>query len=181
MLPSCFCCSCCKVPLQKSDFIIHNDHFYCSQSCLTYDAQMHATFRSWKSVTRPSNHNHRCSSPRSRSQGNYTTWNNSLLDSISRRLNPTVQKSSITRCQVGLPRLFSETDSETSDSCCPGYRYDLDVKEETSCSSSDSEPEGFFLGRPIPNYRVGRGTDSPVHIKTNSVKRRQRGKNCKVS
>lgn len=179
LLPSCFFCSCCRSPLHRSEFIIHNDHLYCSQSCLAYDSQTYCTFRSQKSVNRPSNH--QCSSPRSRPPLNCRAWNDSVIDYKSRRLSPTLQESSITRCQAELPRLFSETDSETSGTWCPEYRYDLDGKEESSCSSSDSEPEGFFLGRPIPNYSLSRGTDSPVHIKSNSIKRRQRGKNCKVS
>ncbi|XP_073472029.1 prickle-like protein 4 isoform X1 [Aquarana catesbeiana] len=179
LLPSCFCCSCCRAPLHRSEFIIHKDHLYCSQSCLTYDSQMYCTFRSQKSVTRPSSH--QSSSPRSRCQLNCRTWNDSVKDYKGRRLNPTLQESSINGCQTELPRLYSETDSETSSSWHSGYRYDLEGKAETSCSSSDSEPEGFFLGRPIPNYSLSRGTDSPAHFKNNSVKRRQRRKNCKVS
>ncbi|XP_072280091.1 prickle-like protein 4 isoform X2 [Pyxicephalus adspersus] len=176
LLPSCFCCSCCKAPLPRSAFIVHEDHLYCSQSCLTYDSQVYCTFRSQRSFARPTNN--QCSSPRNRSQLNCRTWNDTVIDYKGRRLNP---NSSITRFQPRLPKLSSETDSETNGTWCPEYRNGLDGKEETSGSSSESEPEGFFLGRPIQNYSLSRGTDSPVHIKSNSVKRRQRGKNCKVS
>ncbi|XP_068125592.1 prickle-like protein 1 isoform X2 [Hyperolius riggenbachi] len=180
--PSCFCCSGCRAPLRTSEFIAHDDHLYCSQYCLSYGPQTYHPFKSQSNAARSPSP--QCCSQRSRSRLGYTSWNDCLTDNTRKGLNSNFPESlSITRCQARLSRRFSDKTSKASDLWHPGYMANqvLDGEEESSCSSSDSEPEGYFLGRPIPNYSLSRGTDSPVHIKSKSIKRQQRSKSCKVS
>ncbi|KAM9320193.1 prickle-like protein 4 [Gastrophryne carolinensis] len=176
-MPSCFCCTSCRIPLSTSEFSVHNDHLYCSHCCLLYGSRMYSSLQSQKTIKGPSNT--QCSLQRSRSWLHHTPWNDTVIDCPGNK--PSLQESSIARCQGGLARPFTATDSNTSDTWHLKCRHVLNYEEETSCSSSDSEPEGFFLGRPISNYLLTRGTDSPVPLKSTSTKRRQRSKSCKVS
>ncbi|XP_063811141.1 prickle-like protein 4 isoform X2 [Pseudophryne corroboree] len=172
-LPSCFCCFSCRAPLRMSEFMVHDDHLYCSQHCLPFDPQLHRTSSFQRSV--------QCNSHWGRSHLHCTSWRETETAWSSKRLNTSLHGSPVTRCQEGIPRLFSSTDLETADTWLPEHRQITEYEEDTSCSSSDSEPEGYFLGRPIPNYSLNRGTDSPVRGKSHSLKRRQMGKSCKVS
>uniref|UniRef100_A0A8C4QJD4 Prickle-like protein 3 n=1 Tax=Eptatretus burgeri TaxID=7764 RepID=A0A8C4QJD4_EPTBU len=80
---------------------------------------------------------------------------------------------------------FFEDDSVDSDGCC----------STCSSSSSDSEEDGYFLGRPIPHATlpsklpphiipVAFGRGASLAAKANAIgdkKRRQKGKNCIIS
>lgn len=174
-LPSCFCCSCCRTPLHRSEFMNYEDHLYCSHHCLSSGPRTHHPSKYHSNmmgalVAKSNSHIH-C-----------TTWNNTLMGSNSKPLKPSLHEAcSVSRCQEVLPRIFIGTVREPSKSWRPEHSQIMEGDEDTSCSSSDSEPEGYFLGRPIPNYSLSRRTNSPVHEKSTSMKRRHRGKSCKVS
>ncbi|KAG9485389.1 hypothetical protein GDO78_008455 [Eleutherodactylus coqui] len=174
-LPSCFCCFGCRAPLHRSEFMIHNDRLYCSQQCVSLGSRMRCPSKYRSNMVRASAAN--CSpqihcSPRS----------NSTTGSNCKQIKASVHEScSISRCEEVLPRLFVGTEREPRKSWLPEDHQIMEGEEDTSCSSSDSEPEGFFLGRPIPNYSPSRGTNLPVHGKSTFIRRSHRNKSCRVS
>ncbi|XP_056413741.1 prickle-like protein 4 isoform X3 [Hyla sarda] len=174
-LPSCFCCSYCRTPLHRSEFMIDGDNLYCSPHCLSSDPRMHC----------PSNYQSnmiRASAAKCSPRIYCSTWTNTLMKSNTKQLKPSLRETySATGCQEVLPRLFIGTGMGPSKSWHPEHSQIMEAEEDSSCSSSDSEPEGFFLGRPIPNYLFNRRTNSPVHGKSKSIKSLHRGKSCKVS
>ncbi|KAM8977230.1 prickle-like protein 4 [Pelodytes ibericus] len=192
-LPSCFCCSSCRAPLQVSEFNVHDGSLYCSENCFPCSLQIRHSSNSLTgavgnrlpipkymlyfgignlfptapchSVTHVhcSHQDHVVASEKRASNG----LNLSLQDN-----------SSVTGCQEESSQLWRDSESDTS---IPRIKGHNDLDEDTSCSSSDSEPEGFFLRSRIPKYCTSRSTPSPLHGKKQFLKRRQRGKNCKVS
>ncbi|XP_044144239.1 prickle-like protein 4 isoform X3 [Bufo gargarizans] len=174
-LPSCFCCSSCRTPLRRLEFMIHDDHPYCSQHCLSSGPGMHHPSKCHSNMTRASSENYS-------HHTHCTPWNKTIVGSNSKQIMSSLYETcSVSRCQEVLPRLCLDTGRELSESWLPEHNQIVEGVEDTSCSSSDSEPEGFFLGRPIPNYSLSRGTNSVVHGESNSIKRRHRVKSCKVS
>ncbi|XP_040280042.1 prickle-like protein 4 isoform X1 [Bufo bufo] len=174
-LPSCFCCSSCRTPLHRLDFMIHDDRPYCSQHCLSSGPGMHHPSKCHSNMTRASSANYS-------HHTHCTPWNKTIVGSNGKQITSSLYETcSLSRCQEVLPRLCLDTGREPSESWLPEHSQIVEGVEDTSCSSSDSEPEGFFLGRPIPNYSLRRGTNSLVHGESNSIKRRHRVKSCKVS
>ncbi|XP_069612487.1 prickle-like protein 4 isoform X3 [Ranitomeya imitator] len=172
-IPSCFCCSSCRTPLHRSESVIHDDHLYCSLHCLSSGPTMHF----------PSKHRNviRASDADFSPQIDCTTWKTKTR-SNGKKIKPGLHKTySATRCQELLPTIFIGTERETHKSWLPEYSQDVENEDKTSCSSSDSEPEGFFLGRPIPNYSLSEGKNSQARGKSTSIKRNDSRKSCKVS
>ncbi|XP_075709689.1 prickle-like protein 4 isoform X2 [Rhinoderma darwinii] len=146
-LPSCFCCSSCRTPLHRSEFMIREDHLYCSQHGLSANPKMHCP-----------------------SKYHLNTMRASAAD-----FSPHVYCTTLNNTMTGSKR------KEPRRAWLPENSQIMENEEDTSCSSTDSEPEGFFLGRPIQNYSLSKGTNSQVHGKSTSIKSRQSGKSCKVS
>ncbi|KAM4046201.1 prickle-like protein 4 isoform 2-T3 [Anomaloglossus baeobatrachus] len=172
-IPSCFCCSSCRTPLHRSKSVIHDDHLYCSPHCLSSGPTIHV----------PSKHNYVIrASAAGFSPPIHCTTRKTMTGSSNKQIKPGLRKTcSATRCQELLPKLFIGAETEASKSWLSEYSQIMEGEEETSCSSSDSEPEGFFLGRPIPNYSLSGERNSQAHAKSTSIKRHNSVKSCKVS
>ncbi|KAM3934457.1 prickle-like protein 4 [Leptodactylus fuscus] len=173
-LPSCFCCTSCRTPLHRLEYMIHDDHLYCSQLCVSAGPGMCFSSNYHNNIG-PSTVNHnpyiQC-----------TTWNRKTASSNTKQIKSMPHDTcSFTSCKEVQSRLYIDTRRESSTPWLAEQRLIMEEEEDTSLSSSDSEPEGFFFGRPIPYYSPNRGTISPVHGKSTSTKKRQRGKSCKVS
>ncbi|KAG8545552.1 hypothetical protein GDO81_020670 [Engystomops pustulosus] len=172
-LPSCFCCSSCRTPLQKSEFMAHDDNFYCSQHCLTLGSRLSFSSKYHINMIEPSSA--KCNS--------YLHFSCHVTPGTpnSKQIKPLPHETcSATRCQEVIQRLFIDRDKESNKSWLPKHNQIIEVEEDSSCSSSDSEPEGFFLGRPIPSYSLNRESNSSVRGKSMDIKSRHRGKSCKL-
>ncbi|KAE8623460.1 hypothetical protein XENTR_v10005617 [Xenopus tropicalis] len=177
-LPSCFCCSNCRISLQRSQFMVTNGQIFCSP-CATGVSQILSNQRCFtKSPTRLSSQQYNLQWDSSHYQG-HQGYKAAVAINISMK-----DSCSITDCHEGcsvlcrditnnkhFPRLHGPNDAVEDDS----------ISYSSSSTSSDSEPEGFFLGTPIPNYSLSRQSPSPMCQKNNSLKRRQISKSCKVS
>ncbi|XP_069801780.1 prickle-like protein 4 isoform X2 [Dendropsophus ebraccatus] len=162
-LPSCFCCSHCRTPLQMAEFMMDDDHLYCSQHCLSSGSRTPCLSKHHSNMMR-------ASATKCDPLIYCTTWSNTKTGTNHKQLKPPLHDT-YSRCQEGLC-IGTEI---------PEYSQIMEGEEDTSCSSSDSEPEGFFLGRPIPDYSPSKSTSSPIHGKSSDMKRCHRRKSCKVS
>uniref|UniRef100_A0A8C5LRW6 LIM zinc-binding domain-containing protein n=2 Tax=Leptobrachium leishanense TaxID=445787 RepID=A0A8C5LRW6_9ANUR len=175
-LPSCFSCSSCRVPLQLREFTIHDGSLFCSQNCTPCSPHTPNLLTSRSGIESPVRTRTRC--PISRAPNRHSHQDPPVIPG-SRNCNLSL-RDPVTCCSEELPHLHM---GPGTDACIPLKGSNRLVEDEdTSCSSSDSEPEGFFLGSPIPNYYVSKANPSLVCGKNDGIlKRRQRGRSCKVS
>ncbi|OCT91834.1 prickle-like protein 1 [Xenopus laevis] len=178
-LPSCFCCTRCRTSLKGSRFTVVDNQIYCS-SCATGEIQIlnnHTCFT--KSRTKTSSQQYNLQWGSSHYQHGHQGYTTTVAINISMK-----DSCSITDCHGGCSALCRDM---TNNEPLPQLHEPHDATEDDTISysststSSDSEPEGFFLGTPIPNYSLSRQSPSPVCSKNSSLKRRQISKNCKVS
>ncbi|MEE6511473.1 hypothetical protein FKM82_018026 [Ascaphus truei] len=178
-LPACFCCSRCGASLQGSEFTVDNGHLYCPLCCSPCESQDHhphgGVMGTPPTALTPSNgsssHLHCGHQDHTAPPGGRSTM----------RLSPSLQDSPpVTSSEEGSPGPLRGTAGDIGVPRLTGHCEGAE-EEDTSCSSSDSEPEGFFLGKPIPNYSIPGRDPSSACGKRKSLKRWQRGKNCKVS
>ncbi|XP_053562721.1 prickle-like protein 4 [Bombina bombina] len=180
MSPSCFHCIICRIPLQKAKFTVHDGNLYCHQCCSTLDTKEH----NHSSIQRiPMGTIARIPSQQYNSRRICEHYNHPDVPRDRAAFICTLQDSACITSQEGKTELCRSASCDASVSRLHEYREEMvkEEEEETSCSSTDSEPEGFFLGTPIPNYPISRDIPSPVPGRNSSLKSRRRRKSCRVS
>ncbi|KAM4700997.1 prickle-like protein 4 [Discoglossus pictus] len=186
--PACFCCSSCMEPLQVAKFKVLDGQVYCPHRCSPCSSQDHYSDNSQRNVIDVAA---RVPSPQRNTKKISTHLNCGQSVTFTQRdmkglILSMQDSSSVTSCEEESTELCK---GRTNDPVVSRLKENIqgiereeeEEEEDTSCSSTDSEPEGFFLGTPIPNFPISGSSPSPVRGKTSSLKRRQRGKNCKVS
>ncbi|CAH2221077.1 prickle 4 [Pelobates cultripes] len=182
-LPSCFCCSTCRVPLQISQFTVYDGNLFCSHCSSCSFQCRHSHPSSMDAMGIPVRKPSPGCNVRHRSSRIHLSHEDGVINPgrrANRHVNLSLQHPS---SAIYCPPVSSQPCMSSGSTIVQfnGHNGIVEDDDDTSCSSSDSEPEGFFLGSPIPNYCGPRAHPSPVCEKNSPLKQRQRGKNCKVS
>ncbi|KAG8451066.1 hypothetical protein GDO86_003374 [Hymenochirus boettgeri] len=168
--PPCFSCTRCRTSLQGSEFMVDDGQIYCSPcGSIILDALTNQKCLLKNTVkTQSPEYSHKLNS----SHHDYTA---NLGSNISLKSPPsaTIYPKPCFELNQGVIR-----NEEVSQLHVPCYKFEEDAVSYTS-SSTDSEPEGFFLGTLIPKY--SKQISSPVFQKNSFPKKRYMRKSCKVS